>query len=331
MEQSSGKKLWIVVAVLVVLIAGAASAAYYFISTATEDDIVTETNSSSTEPTPVTDVGVVPTSGIWNFIMTATTSTLSGTTSSGRSCSEVSPTFFQTGGEVELLLNTTGTIALLDIDVNAIWFNGSIVSNASGYESASYPFVTPGGGGTVYYDFVANTVDTIVGGIHWTSEDCSAEYPFTMELIQPGLGLDTNAPLLLSGDWNMAIPDIDDLACDPTMAGFTALPIGPVTIDYVVDLDTGNTDPGSITLSGAETNIYFDVVTNTNVYQQISDPVDIGAPVDAAGDLLLDFTDESYTAGMSLVATSETTATGTITIQSSSGCSFTVPFTLTAV
>ena len=324
MEQSSPKKLWVVVVVLLVLLAGAASAAYYFISSSTDDEPITETNSSSDIPTPLTDVGVVPTSGTWDFIMTATTTTMVG------ECSSLVGGF-QSGGEVTLRLTDDGGVALLDIDGNSIYFNSGYIEGASGYESATYPYATRGGGGTVDYSFVANTIDTIVGTIHWSSQDCSADYPFTMELTQAGAGLSGDAPMLLAGEWNLILPEIDDLACDPAMTGFTNLPSGSVELDYVTNLDTGLEEPGSIYIFNEQGGFSMDIVPNTNVYDQTTDVVDIGNPVDETGDVLLDFEDDSYSAEMSLVATSEITAIGTISIQSSSGCVFTVPFTMTAV
>lgn len=319
MEQGSGKKLWVVVAVLLVLIAGAASAAYYFIS-----------SSAVTIDSPSTDfVSASPTSGWWDLYFAAGVENLVG------DCPAGGPGGVAWGnGQVRLSVSELGDTAVLGVESSNIYFSRTLSGNNNLYTSAPMLYTTRGGSGMVYFDFGANTVDSIIGTIHWFGSDgCDGEYPFTMELTQADIPLDTDPPTLLPGQWNMSFIDIDDLACDPTIFGFTALPTGTVTVEHITDLDTGQPDPGSILISGSENNFSLDVVTDTNVYDQTTETVDLGNPVDGEGDILLDYVDDgiTFSGEMDLIVTSETTATGTFEITSSSGCSFAVPFTMTAV
>lgn len=60
------------------------------------------------------------------------------------------------------------------------------------------------------------------------------------------------------------------------------------------------------------------------MYDQTTETVDLGTPVDGEGDILLDYIENgiTFSGEMDLIVTSETTATGTFQITGSNGCSF---------
>lgn len=258
-------------------------------------------------PSSVPEYGTVPVSGEWSFAMTGSSSNLTCPVGAGG---------FGSAGSVDLSVSESGSTAVMFIDGQTLVFYEQTGSGLVYQTNTRHFPVGEGGSGTVYFEFVANTQDAIVGTLYWDNQtDCTGAYPFTMELLTPELPGDTSStPFSLEeGSWDF---DLDDAAddCGGVIAGFAGLP-DEIDLDYNVNLDTGELDPGDVTLS--PTGVVLERVGGSNLYSQAGGPVDLGTPVDAAGDLLLDF-DESFTGSMEVSAGGDGTASGTLYYSSGS-------------
>jgi len=256
---------------------------------------------------------VIPLSGTWNFELSASTSYLSGERcpSGGGGGGPIS------GGPAELSVSDDAEVASLHVDGQLVVFH----NNGNGfYQSGTRLFPVPHqggmGAGTVYFDFMANTDDSIVGTLHWNNGvGCRGDYPFTMELVDVTLGdYDTELYVLSEGEWSLELSE-EANDCDGEIAGFSGMPT-TITLQHNLNLDTGEPDPIDITLEplGA----ILEQLPDTNVYGQTSTPFDVGSPVNAEGDVLLDYEDQNFTGVIELEALGPNELTGTVYISSGS-------------
>ncbi|MBI2477017.1 hypothetical protein HYV72_02475 [Candidatus Uhrbacteria bacterium] len=172
--------------------------------------------------------------------------------------------------------------------------------------------------GVVWFDFAANTVDTIVGTTTWDNMfGCSGQYPFEMELISPSVESITNY-VLGEGTWSLDVgPVASD--CGEGLAGFSGLPES-VDVSYEIDLDTGEPDLSHVYISTL--NVGLERVPGTNNYVQITPGAELGLGVDADGDALLDYEDDPFTGSFEMEATSNSDMQGILYASSgaSGGC-----------
>lgn len=264
--------------------------------------------------TPNDDIGVVPLSGTWSFDMTGSTSDLSGV-----KCPNIAAGF-ESGGDAELWVNEFGNIALMKLDEQRLVFHKQLIPEylyKTGIRMFPSKWESPG---TVFFDFVANTTDSIVGTLHWNNNaGCTADYPFTMELIEAELSGEPVVvyPTLNEGEWEVAIEELMN-DCEGTIAGFTGL-AETINISHSINLDTGEPDPTEIYID--EFNTTLTQLPDTNIYAQDDEPFDIGLPIDASGDILMDYEDQTFEGTMEVqTETSSNQANATIYISSSSGC-----------
>lgn len=254
-------------------------------------------------PSPASvDYAPPPMSGSWSFQMT--TVDLQGT-----GCPAEGSVGFNTQGDAELTVTQTGERAVMNLDGQQLVFHRQSGS-APFYQTNTRMFPVRGHGpGTVYFDFMAQTSDSISGTIYWNNNDgCTGDYSFVMYLIEPELpGEPDTSPYTLSeGQWGLEIDDVQNDCWGADVAGFTGLP-DTIELTPVADLDTGAPSPSEFyadTLGAT-----FEQLPGTNVYAQTGTPFDLGAPVDEAGDVLLDFENESFEGTLEIQAGANGTAT----------------------
>lgn len=131
---------------------------------------------------PLEWVGAVPASGSWSFKLTGTGSNFTG---APERCPIGVPGGFSSSGTADLIVSADGGSATMLIDNQTLSFTGQPENYTNFYRTGTSTFPVEGGMGTIYFDFVANTYDTIVGTIHWNNnQGCSGDYAFTMELVE---------------------------------------------------------------------------------------------------------------------------------------------------
>lgn len=196
----------------------------------------------------------------------------------------------------------------------------------------SFELQTPDGGtstGYAYYEFVAVDSDMITGVlVHDTDVLGATSREFTMELIDAEL-VDPDVYELTAGAWSLDYHDVEtDCDLDPAIAGFPDLPTD-ADLQYQVDFDTGgDSNDLQLTLDGDIQ--LLNQTGETNTYSSGSDGIDAGNPIDAAGDALFDYQDDTFTAEYNTFATGPDTMEGYVEITSTNSCSYTVGFSGTA-
>jgi hypothetical protein len=252
-----------------------------------------------------------PISGYWSFKIIEVSLT-------GSKCPAQGSAPYGTSGEAELSVNAPGEIVVINLDGQQIVFHRQ-PGNGSFYKTYTRLFpVGQSGAGSVYFDFTAQTSDTISGEIHWDNNKlCTGDYSFVMELLEADLSgePETVVNTLSEGDWEVDVEDTQDNCVGAGIAGFTGVPAA-LELSYVVDLDTGApsqdefyVDPLGITIQQ---------IPDTNVYTQTGAPFDVGTPVDGDGDILLDYEDETFEGTLEIQAGSDGTATGQLYVSGGS-------------
>jgi hypothetical protein len=260
----------------------------------------TSTSPTSTPPT----VGVTPTSGTWEFILEEAQT----------SCVGNQPLI--ASGPFELVADDS--VATWLIDGNTVGF-ARLAGSTAMYRSATrlFPVQTSQGGvtaGTVYFDFVANTPDAGVGTIHWDNGiDCVGDYPFSIVLeVASALTAPPPTSLIVGGQWTIdldsPLTDCEGLVSD--FGGFTGLPLDS-TVELVegTPFSDGSTafvmvlPPGDIVMASAP---------GGTTFVQVGGLVDVGQPLAANGDLLLDYSVGDFTVQWELEALGPDSLTGTM-------------------
>lgn len=270
---------------------------------------------------PSPNVASSPMSGTWSFEIASANLTGSGCPSQGAMT-------FGSHGEAELAVSAPGELAVMNLDGQQLVFHRQI-GNGSSYKTNTRLFPTgQSGAGSVYFDFVAQTSETISGDINWNNNDgCVGTYPFAMELIEPELSGDpeTIVQTLSEGDWNLAIEDIQDNCTGASIASFTGLP-SSISLSSVVDLDTG--EPSTDEFYVEPLGFTIQQIPDTNIYSQTGAPFDIGLPMDSDGDVMFDFEDQSFDGALEIQAGQDNTATGQIYVTGDScGAMMTISLT----
>lgn len=264
-------------------------------------------------PSSAPEYGTVPVSGEWSFAMTGSSEDLTCPIGGGG---------FNSVGSADLSVSQSGSTAVLDIDGQTLVFYGQPGPGLS-YRTQIRTFPVGGSGtGTVSFEFVANTDDTIVGTLSWDNQsDCTGDYPFTMELLAAATS--SNPFALEEGSWGIQIDGTSD-DCGGNIAGFAGLP-STANIEYVYDLDTNAPDPSDVMMDPP--GLGLQRVGDTNTYAQSGSAIELGAPVDAQGDVLLDFEQETFTGSFEISAGGNGTASGLL-YYSSGGCSGTASISM---
>ena len=273
-------------------------------------------------PSPATvDLAPPPMSGSWSFQMTTVDL-------QGPRCPNEGSTPFNTNGDEELIVSETGENAVMNISGQNLVFHRQ-TGNAPYYKTGTRMFPVRGSGpGSVYFDFVAQTVDSISGTIYWNNNDgCLGTYSFTMLLIEPELpgNQDTSPYSLSEGPWDIEIEDSLDDCGAGDIAGFSGLP-DTINFSYVADMDTGA--PILSEFYADPIGASFEQIPDTNIYAQTGGPFDLGAPVDAAGDVLLDYENTSFEGTLEIQASQPGTATGSLYVSNGS-CGMVINLSLT--
>lgn len=335
-EAKKGKKLIIIGIVVVLLLIGAVAFGFYTIGDA-PDSVSTTPDTSiddSVDPTVNDDIQAgdivddldpltgVPFSGTWDFTMNVSSQYLSGGNCPTGSGGGQTPT-----GSVNVWTADDGSTVLMDIDGQNMLFTNKSTIVPYTYKTAPRQFpVQPAGVGTATMEFVATDADQISGTLNWNNNDgCTGAYPFTMNLTEPELP-DNPVYELQAGDWTVEYDDVDS-DCDDDVASFPDLPTD-MSISPEADLDTGG-DTGNYDMTVGDEVVYMEMVGDSGALNS-ADSVDAGTPGDAAGDVLLDFADDTFDTEFTVFPDSETTATGYVTITGSNGCTYTMSITLTA-
>ncbi len=308
-------------AIVLLLIAGAAGASYYMFTTI---DIDTDIDTPIILPDEE-EVGVIPSNGTWSFNMTGTASDLHGAKCPGAGA-------MGSSGTAYLHTSNEGATMVLNIDSTQQVFHGSLVDDLYQYETNKkfFPVATVHGGysvGTVYFDAVANTFDTIVGTVHWDNQQgdtqCAGDYPFTMELINEDLPY-TPIITLADKDWLIELDTATDNNCDENIVSFENL-------EHLTDIEVTqnfNSDgtPDNITLDTGETEYVLENHDNSNIYYNYGDDVDLGAPLDETGNIVDGYDTEEFTSHMEINVNYENEIEGTVFINSTGGCSTSINF-----
>jgi len=268
-------------------------------------------------PTSNPEYGAIPLAGEWSFVLSGNGSDLTCPIGAGG---------FSSTGSVDLSVSTTGNAVTLLIDGQVLVFYEQVGAGRVYQTGTRYFPVGEDGTGSVFFEFVANTNDSIVGTLNWDNQtDCTGAYPFTMVLVTPEAPGDVIVEpySLEEGNWNAEFDEVID-DCEGTITAFTNFP-GEVAIENTYDFDTGAPDPNEVFMSPP--GVSLQRVGNTNSYIPAGGPFDLGTPIDEAGDLLLDFASTPVTGTLDLTTNGNGTAQGTLYF-TSSACSGTAIISL---
>ena len=290
-----------------------------------EDDEMTDYEDSVVSGT--LPEGPAPYAGLWEFAMSATASDLSGSecpTSGG----------VASNGPAELDTYDGGAIVTVDIDGQHLIYNRvDDEDDFASYETAMYnfPVFTPSGGdafGNVHFTFVALANDYIEGYIHWNNlQGCQGDYLFTMELVE--IELPDNIYIMEDGLWELEIAGLD--VCDSEIAAFSGLPSGEILMESSANLDVPNAESNYLDFDYDSGNFGLLQDPDSNTYQLDGDSFYLGLPENSDGDLLLDYSDVTFTGVIEATAVDVGQMVGTLTVTGSNGCGFTAPITFSFV
>jgi hypothetical protein len=252
-----------------------------------------------------------PLSGEWSFkIVEARLS--------GSNCPVQGTAPFSSQGDANLSVSASGELASMYINGQQLVFHrqpGEVPQYKTGVR------LFPVGGteaGSVYFDFVAQTTQTIEGSINWdNNQGCVGDYPFAMGLIEPELGgePETVVNTLSEGDWELNIDETNDNCAGESIAGFTGVP-SSINLSPVINLDTG--EPVTDEFYVEQLGITLQQIPNTNVYAQIGGTFDAGLPTDSQGDVLMDYENDVFDGMLEIQAGSFGEASGQLYINGDS-------------
>ncbi|MEK7278649.1 MAG: hypothetical protein AAB427_14955 [Chloroflexota bacterium] len=258
-----------------------------------------------------------PTSGTWEFAMSASTGNLGGA-----QC-PTGPAGFASGGEAFLQVTPDGLSARLFIDGQHVFFY-RVTLDQTLYRSDTLSFPAQDGSGNVvqgrvWFEFDAPDQELINGQLFWDNTlGCSAAYPFQMTLVAAS-ELPPYVPH--QGAWtiNYQPPVIFCGALLLTPGPLLNLPFGPGSLTVTgggplpLMLNFSTTYGDLPLLQQSSSNSYVPYAFNQYLGQAI-DPA-TGQPVLISGSI------QAW-------ALSETEMAGLVTGFGSNGCAFAAPFTL---
>lgn len=253
-------------------------------------------------------LGVTPIPGTWSFHLDVSDQYLQG-----NNCPLAGSGISQSpAGEADVAVTESGAAVSFSLDGQLLVFTRGLSNADYATSSRFFPVRTNDGisFGTVYFDFVANTPDTIIGTLHWDNrQGCVGEYPFTMELIESELpGSPSITPYTpAEGAWQATSQEVTD-DCGGDVSSFSNLP-STFNLSYDLDLDTNLPSSSSFTLSPMNTG--FERIGGSNIYAQIGHDFDVGLPLASNGDVLLDHADETFTTVSEFEVLSDGNMTGT--------------------
>ena len=257
---------------------------------------------------------VVPFSGSWDYAMST----------AGNSCLTRGLT---ASGIGEVVVSDDASAILLSLDGRQLAFTAQ---GGGAYATGQrfFPSQTPTGGvtsGNVTFRLNVLTTDYMTGVIDWHANGCSGDYHFTLSLNTPELP-DSDAwdsYDVQEGSWEMELEDeLGD--CEPPIAGFTDFE-GPLEFEHPMDADTGEIVETEIEIAG--TDVVLELVPGTDTWVQIG-TADPGLPVDASGDLLLDYDGVPFELQLDLEATGPDSMEGEL-YAGSDACNMSASVTLT--
>lgn len=248
---------------------------------------------------------VYPTSGQWNYNMTATADNLSCAAASGG---------FTASGPVSFTTSSHGMSAHLNADSASVHFYRPVYSNPH-YESSSY--------GNVSWELDVIDQEHMTGFLHMEGEGCTGDYPITMDLDFP-----TVIPVYVphQGTWMM---DYGSLACGGTALelGTMSLPVGSSNLS----ITGGGPIPMMLLFSGWPNNLILNQSLDTNNYNSFPNMylgtalemvlLGNGVPV------MMPFT---VMGTFHVTAMSDSLMTGILLIQGSNGCTGASPVSFTS-
>ena len=235
-------------------------------------------------------------------------------------------------GTADIAVAPNGQFLIMNVAGQTLFFytTSTIVPYTYKTNNRSFELQNPDGStgtGYAHYEFTAVDDDVIDGTLYHDTDILGiVERSFHMELLTPELP-DMSWFALLSGTWNLDYHDAETDCEDNEIASFDGLPT-EISLDNTVDLDTGE-PTGEINLDLGNSNVSLEPGDDPNAYSQATDPVDAGFPVNSAGDLLLDFEDDTFTAEYNAFGFTEDDIEGYVNVTGSNGCSYTVGFTAT--
>lgn len=186
-----------------------------------------------------------PTSGRWNYSMTASDENLSCVTGSGGISAD---------GSVDFIITNYGMTASLSTDSTAISFIRAGYANPH-YDTPQYSTAT----GSVEYDLDVLDQEYMKGTLHMQGDVCSGDFPIEMTLETP-----SSPPIYVphQGNWNIQYAP---LLCGntPILSGtLTAAPAGAAFLTVT----GGGPAPMTLSFSGAPSGLMLNQSLGTNLY-----------------------------------------------------------------
>lgn len=186
-----------------------------------------------------------PTSGRWNYNMTASDTNLSCVTGTGA---------ISAAGSVDFITTNYGMTASLSTGSNAIFFTRAAYANPH-YDTPQYSTTT----GSVEYDLDVLDQEYMNGTLHMQGDVCSGNFPITMTLETP-----SGPPIYVphQGNWNIQYAP---LFCGntPILAGtLTSAPFGVAFLTVI----GGGPAPMTLSFSGASSGLILNQSLGTNLY-----------------------------------------------------------------
>lgn len=188
---------------------------------------------------------VYPTSGQWNYSLTASNANLSCVTGSGGISAD---------GSVDFVTANYGMTASLSTGSNAISFTRAAYANPH-YDTPQYSTAM----GYVEYNLDVLDQEYMKGTLHMQGDVCSGDFPITMTLETP-----SGPPIYVphQGNWNIQYAQ---LVCGntPILVGtLTAVPFGSAFLTVT----GGGPAPMTLSFSGAPSGLILNQSLGTNLY-----------------------------------------------------------------
>ncbi len=196
---------------------------------------------------------VYPTSGIWNYQMSASGNNLN--------CS-VGSFAMSANGQVTFITTNYGLSATMNADSNSIYFS-RLDYTVPEYETPQYSFPTYDSYGTVRYNLSVIDQEHMTGTLHMEGDACTGDYPITMNLLTA-----TVPPIIVprQGSWNI---QYGPLMCGSTVVEPASL-IGTPSGSAVLSVTGGGPVPMQLNWQGSPGNLNMMQSMGSNIYNSFS-------------------------------------------------------------
>lgn len=252
---------------------------------------------SSLMSLPDNPTTVYPTTGYWHYTMTAAPENLN--------CAVGNFGAVEATGQVQLVMSNYGFTGNFITDTASIYLY-RLQYQSTDYASPQYSFPLLDDYGEVKFQFTAVDQTHMTGTLQVTGDQCTAEYPLTMELEIP-----TVPPLYIpgQGNWNISYGPI---VCGTAVVSpaLLNLPVGSANLTVT----GGGPIPMNLSFVGTPSSLQLMQASDSNIYNSVPN-LYLGTALDPV--TALPFT---LMGTFNVTALSSSQLVGTVLVQGSNGC-----------